>query len=70
MIVFALIINFISCCVSLHQYDLPVLPFPLPDPLNDTSRLNVSEKKLIPRLIWIAVKDEKDELPVWLSMLS
>ena len=54
-------------CAVVHQYELPVLPVSLPEPLmphynNGTDRED--SKKHIPRHIWIAVKDKSDELPV------
>eukprot|EP01036_Dinobryon_divergens_P030427 gene30427-39670_t len=54
-------------CAVVHQNELPVIPDSLPEPLkprnNSSNGESNSSKKHIPRHIWIAVKDERDELP-------
>ena len=56
----------ISFINGLHDYDLPIMPdFISVQGLTFAVTQNISTNyKYIPRNIWIAVKDEKDELPV------
>jgi hypothetical protein len=54
-IIIALILSFSS---SNPGYELPVIPSKLPDVIQEKNY-----NKLIPRKIWIAVKDRNDPLP-------
>lgn len=65
MVLFAALWLFFFCVVHctevqvIHEYDFHPLPIKLPSHHVPSSENN----KFIPKLIWIAVKDEKDELP-------
>lgn len=58
---FALLLaeNLASGSSDIPPYDLPVLPKALPE----HSKPNSTYDKFVPRKIWVAVKDIKDELP-------